>query len=149
MHMKPVKRGLVSQPKEWPWSSFSFYSIDEMGLTRIDPCLLIYSDLVRKSKTPPLHKPQGRGTRVPRSRHRDALQSFAGRLEFFPILPIWRVLNEEQRVGNFFGARWSSCDFRAGIRAPRGGALEHGRVGNHQRAGEGVRLAESSSIASS
>jgi len=40
---------------------------------------------------------------------------------------------KEQRVCNFFGPRWSSCDFRAGIRAPRGGALEHGRVGYHQR----------------
>jgi len=37
MHMKPVKRGLESHPKEWPWSSFSFYSNGEMGLTRIDP----------------------------------------------------------------------------------------------------------------
>jgi putative transposase len=37
MHMNPVKRGLVSHPKEWPWSSFSFYSNGEVGLTRIDP----------------------------------------------------------------------------------------------------------------
>jgi putative transposase len=37
MHMNPVKRGLVSHPKEWLWSSFSFYSNGEMGLIRIDP----------------------------------------------------------------------------------------------------------------
>jgi putative transposase len=37
MHMNPVKRGLVSHPKEWPWNSFSFYSNGEMGLIRIDP----------------------------------------------------------------------------------------------------------------
>lgn len=37
MHMNPVKRGLVSHPKEWPWSSFSFYSNGEKGLIRIDP----------------------------------------------------------------------------------------------------------------
>jgi putative transposase len=36
MHMNPVKRGLVSHPKEWPWSSFSFYSNGDMGLIRID-----------------------------------------------------------------------------------------------------------------
>jgi putative transposase len=26
MHLNPVKRGLVSHPKQWPWSSYSFYS---------------------------------------------------------------------------------------------------------------------------
>ena len=25
MHMNPVKRGLVAHPKDWPWSSYSFY----------------------------------------------------------------------------------------------------------------------------
>ena len=26
MHMNPVKRKLVAHPKDWPWSSFSFYA---------------------------------------------------------------------------------------------------------------------------
>ena len=26
MHNNPVKRGLVADPKDWPWSSYSFYS---------------------------------------------------------------------------------------------------------------------------
>ncbi len=26
MHLNPVKRGLVVHPKDWPWSSFSFYN---------------------------------------------------------------------------------------------------------------------------
>ncbi len=26
MHMNPVKRGLVSRPEDWPWSSFAFYA---------------------------------------------------------------------------------------------------------------------------
>jgi putative transposase len=26
MHFNPVKRGLVKHPKDWPWSSFGFYS---------------------------------------------------------------------------------------------------------------------------
>jgi len=37
MRMNPVKRGLVAHPKQWPWSSFSFYSKLKQGLIRIDP----------------------------------------------------------------------------------------------------------------
>jgi len=37
MHMNPVKRGLVSHPKDWLWSSFSFYAEGQKGLVRIDP----------------------------------------------------------------------------------------------------------------
>ena len=36
MHANPVKRGLVEHPKDWPWSSFSFYAKREPGLVRID-----------------------------------------------------------------------------------------------------------------
>ena len=37
MHMNPVKRKLVVHPKDWPWSSFSFYARKDSGLVRIDP----------------------------------------------------------------------------------------------------------------
>ena len=37
MHMNPLNRKLVVHPKDWPWSSFSFYSKKEHGLIRIDP----------------------------------------------------------------------------------------------------------------
>jgi putative transposase len=37
MHMNPVKRGLVEHPRDWPWSSFSFYSNRKPGLVPIDP----------------------------------------------------------------------------------------------------------------
>ena len=37
MHMNPLKRKLVSHPKDWPWSSFSFYSKQNHGLIRVDP----------------------------------------------------------------------------------------------------------------
>jgi putative transposase len=37
MHLNPVKRGLALHPKEWPWSSFSFYSRRQPGLVPIDP----------------------------------------------------------------------------------------------------------------
>ena len=37
MHMNPLKRKLVEHPRDWPWSSFSFYAKKESGLVRIDP----------------------------------------------------------------------------------------------------------------
>jgi putative transposase len=37
MHMNPLKRKLVHHLKDWPWSSFSFYSNLKQGLIRIDP----------------------------------------------------------------------------------------------------------------
>jgi putative transposase len=37
MHMNPLKRKLVDHPKDWPWSSFSFYSKLQHGLIKIDP----------------------------------------------------------------------------------------------------------------
>jgi putative transposase len=36
MHMNPLKRKLVAHPRDWPWSSFSFYAKKEEGLIRID-----------------------------------------------------------------------------------------------------------------
>jgi putative transposase len=37
MHMNPLKRRLVDHPKDWPWSSFSFYSNPKHGWIRVDP----------------------------------------------------------------------------------------------------------------
>jgi putative transposase len=37
MHLNPVKRGLVTHPSDWPWSSFGFYRDGSAGLIRIDP----------------------------------------------------------------------------------------------------------------
>ena len=37
MHMNPLKRKSVDHPKDWPWSSFSFYSNLRQGLIRIAP----------------------------------------------------------------------------------------------------------------
>jgi len=36
MHANPVMRKLVVHPKDWPWSSFSFYAKGEKGLIHID-----------------------------------------------------------------------------------------------------------------
>ena len=39
MHLNPVVRKLVVHPKDWPWSSWSFYAKGEDGPVRIDPIL--------------------------------------------------------------------------------------------------------------
>jgi putative transposase len=36
MHANPVTRKLVGHPKDWPWSSWSFYAKGEAGLVPID-----------------------------------------------------------------------------------------------------------------
>lgn len=36
MHANPVTAKLVTHPKDWPWSSWSFYECGEVGLIRID-----------------------------------------------------------------------------------------------------------------
>ncbi len=36
MHANPVTRKLVEHPKDWPWSSWSFYDKSDTGLIRID-----------------------------------------------------------------------------------------------------------------
>jgi putative transposase len=36
MHANPVLRRLVNHPKDWPWSSWSFYEQGEGGLIRLD-----------------------------------------------------------------------------------------------------------------
>jgi len=37
MHANPVTKKLVDHPKDWPWSSWSFYAKGEIGLISIDP----------------------------------------------------------------------------------------------------------------
>jgi putative transposase len=37
MHRNPLKRGLVTHPKDWPWSSFIFYLNLKHGPVRVDP----------------------------------------------------------------------------------------------------------------
>lgn len=36
MHFNPVKRGLVKDPNDWPWSSYGFYGGRDNGLVKID-----------------------------------------------------------------------------------------------------------------
>jgi len=36
MHNNPVKRGLVSSPGDWPWSSWRFYYLQDASVLRMD-----------------------------------------------------------------------------------------------------------------
>jgi putative transposase len=36
IHRNPVKRGLVSSPEQWRWSSFRFYMAGELGPVRVN-----------------------------------------------------------------------------------------------------------------
>ena len=36
MHRNPLARGLVEHPRDWPWSSWTFYGMGEPGLVEID-----------------------------------------------------------------------------------------------------------------
>ena len=36
MHRNPVKRGLVSSPEQWRWSSYRFYLLDDAGPVRVN-----------------------------------------------------------------------------------------------------------------
>jgi len=36
MHENPLRRGLVAHPRDWPWSSWSHYSMREEGLISMD-----------------------------------------------------------------------------------------------------------------
>jgi len=36
MHNNPVKRGLVAQPGDWPWSSWRFYYLGDRSVLAMD-----------------------------------------------------------------------------------------------------------------
>ena len=36
IHRNPVKRGLVKEPQDWPWSSFRHYAVREIGVVEIE-----------------------------------------------------------------------------------------------------------------
>ena len=36
MHNNPVKRGLVTQPGDWPWSSWRIYYLNDASLLRMN-----------------------------------------------------------------------------------------------------------------
>ena len=36
IHRNPVRRGLVEQPEDWPWSSYRHYALGEVGTIQIE-----------------------------------------------------------------------------------------------------------------
>ncbi len=42
MHENPLRRGLVAHPRDWPWSSWSWYAMKEEGLIPIDSFACLY-----------------------------------------------------------------------------------------------------------
>jgi putative transposase len=36
IHRNPVKRGLVENPGDWPWSSYRLYAFDEEGIVTVE-----------------------------------------------------------------------------------------------------------------
>jgi hypothetical protein len=36
MHWNPVKRGLVTSPEQWPWSSYRHYAMKEPGAVTVN-----------------------------------------------------------------------------------------------------------------
>ena len=57
MHANPVKRKLVMHPKDWPWSSWSYYAKGEQGLLRIDPLGESVSKVPRLAKGKKVQEP--------------------------------------------------------------------------------------------
>jgi putative transposase len=49
MHRNPVKRGLVSSPEDWLWSSFSAYAFNEEGPVVVNERQLLQVTWARKS----------------------------------------------------------------------------------------------------
>jgi putative transposase len=41
MHRNPVKRGLVTEPEQWLWSSFRYYKYREAGLVGVNDCSIL------------------------------------------------------------------------------------------------------------
>ncbi|MGC1930661.1 MAG: transposase [Candidatus Nitrosopolaris sp.] len=41
MHRNPVKRGLVTEPEQWLWSSFRYYKYREIGLVGVNDCAIM------------------------------------------------------------------------------------------------------------
>jgi hypothetical protein len=36
IHANPIQRKLVMHPRDWPWSSWSFYALNVQGLVKVD-----------------------------------------------------------------------------------------------------------------
>ncbi len=48
IHRNPVTRGLVASPEQWPWSSFRWYSLGEVGPVRINDTEILVMKIRRR-----------------------------------------------------------------------------------------------------
>jgi putative transposase len=55
MHLNPVKRKLVAHPKDWPWSSWSYYGEGQSGLIAIDSANPQRKTAIDRRKRQPPH----------------------------------------------------------------------------------------------
>jgi hypothetical protein len=53
MHHNPVKRGLVDEPEQWPWSSFRSYAYGEIGRVTLNH----WAPIGRNTTAAPQHPP--------------------------------------------------------------------------------------------
>ena len=61
MHRNPVKRGLVSSPEQWRWSSYRIYTFGERGPVNMDwmfPPYQMKRTRVRRFGVPDGNEPQ-------------------------------------------------------------------------------------------
>jgi len=67
MHANPIQRKLVTHPRDWPWSSWSFYALNEQGLIKIDSMgeSQLNTEKKRSEEPPTLSNPE----RVGHPRH--------------------------------------------------------------------------------
>jgi putative transposase len=65
IHSNPVKRRLVPHPKDWPWSSWSFYATGEQRVVKVEPT----GEERQREESPPFAKSaKGRAPSLPGAR---------------------------------------------------------------------------------
>ncbi|MFY9674871.1 MAG: transposase [Terriglobales bacterium] len=65
LHRNPVKRGLVSDPAEWKWSSFRHYALREVGVVEIESELTARDRETEAQGGPPRKFLSAPGTETP------------------------------------------------------------------------------------
>ena len=61
IHNNPIRRKLVTHQRDWPWSSWSFYTLREQGLLKIGLMGGSQTSIEKNEEknSPPFQKPKG------------------------------------------------------------------------------------------
>jgi putative transposase len=61
IHANPIQRKLVTHPRDWPWSSWSFYALSEQGLLKIDSLAGFQASIEKNAEknSPPFQTSKG------------------------------------------------------------------------------------------